>query len=265
MIIETLKSITMTFLHPASWLWISLWVSFLLLCIPKSWGKKLNLFIMLLTIIPLSTITTLHLGSYLLHEHENTYPVPATLPEHVDGIIVLGGTTNTYLSQGRHDPQLNSNAERLVMFTKLAHEHPEAKLIFSGGNPTPSTLKTQRSEGDLALDTLIMMNAPVGKVLFETKSTSTYENALFAKNLAQPQKGETWLLITTAAHMPRAIDVFTAQNWPVIPYPVDYQTPSDLGSLSFPPYFLEEANALHLYLAEQSAIFYYRLKGYILN
>ncbi|HRW61159.1 MAG TPA: YdcF family protein, partial [Defluviicoccus sp.] len=69
------------------------------------------------------------------------------------------------------------------------------------------------------------------RFLFERDSATTYENALFSARLAQPKAGETWLLVTSAFHMPRAIGVFRALDWEVVPYPVDFRTPLDFYSV----------------------------------
>jgi uncharacterized SAM-binding protein YcdF (DUF218 family) len=42
--------------------------------------------------------------------------------------------------------------------------------------------------------------------------------------MIQPGPNEVWLLVTSAQHMPRAVGVFRKIDWPVIPYPVDYET-----------------------------------------
>ena len=42
--------------------------------------------------------------------------------------------------------------------------------------------------------------------------------------LARPAADETWLLVPSAWHMPRAVGCFRRLGWAVTPYPVDYQT-----------------------------------------
>ena len=42
-----------------------------------------------------------------------------------------------------------------------------------------------------------------------------------------PRRDETWLLVTSAQHMPRAVGVSRKIGWPVIPYPVDYRSVKD--------------------------------------
>ena len=41
----------------------------------------------------------------------------------------------------------------------------------------------------------------------------------------RPGDGETWLLVTSAWHMPRAVGCFRKAGFPVIPYPVDLRAP----------------------------------------
>ena len=45
-----------------------------------------------------------------------------------------------------------------------------------------------------------------------------------ARALAAPKSNERWLLVTSAAHMPRSVGIFRKAGWPVIAYPVDYRT-----------------------------------------
>ncbi len=48
---------------------------------------------------------------------------------------------------------------------------------------------------------------------FVRAARNTRENALLAMALAQPQAGETWLLVTSAFHMPRAMGSFGPAGW----------------------------------------------------
>ena len=43
------------------------------------------------------------------------------------------------------------------------------------------------------------------------------------KTIVRPQPGETWLLVTSAAHMPRAVGSFRRVGWPVLAWPVGYR------------------------------------------
>lgn len=62
------------------------------------------------------------------------------------------------------------------------------------------------------------------RIVFEDRSRNTAENAQLSKKKMNPTAGENWLLVTSAFHMPRAVGSFRKVGWPVIPYPVDYNT-----------------------------------------
>jgi uncharacterized SAM-binding protein YcdF (DUF218 family) len=62
------------------------------------------------------------------------------------------------------------------------------------------------------------------RIILESKSRDTDENARFTRELLLPKPGERWLLVTSAHHMPRSVGVFRAAGFPVEAYPVDFRT-----------------------------------------
>ena len=58
----------------------------------------------------------------------------------------------------------------------------------------------------------------------ETQSRNTFENAVYTKQLMNPDSDDVWLLVTSAFHMPRSVGIFRAIGWDVVLWPVDYQT-----------------------------------------
>ena len=201
-------------------------------------------------------VTVLPVGSWLLSPLENRFPQP-TLPEHVDGIIVLGGAINPILSAARHQPVLTDSAERLVAFVALARRYPDARLVFSGGSA--ALVDTTDREADVARKVFQELGLDVARVVFERDSRNTYENARFSKRLMAPKPGERWVLITSAYHMPRAVGCFREAGWPVIPYPVDYGTSPDGDPPSFS--LLAGLDGVHWALREWIGLAFYRLAG----
>ncbi|MCZ7596337.1 MAG: YdcF family protein [Hyphomicrobium sp.] len=61
-------------------------------------------------------------------------------------------------------------------------------------------------------------------LLLDRRARNTSENALFAKQLADPRPGERWLLVTSAWHMPRAMGLFRKAGFNVEAWPSDYRT-----------------------------------------
>lgn len=167
---------------------------------------------------------------------ENRFPVP-TLPQRIDGIIVLGGAVNPPLTVNRGEPSVNDAAERMLAFAELARRHPQAKAVFTGGS---GRLFGQNLKEDAAARGIFaQIGLAEDRVLYEAESRNTWENAVFSRDLVAPKPGETWVLVTSAMHMPRSVGIFRRVGWPVIPYPVDFRTRSD-GA----PYLRSDVSAM---------------------
>jgi uncharacterized SAM-binding protein YcdF (DUF218 family) len=119
-------------------------------------------------------------------------------------------------------PSLNAAAERLTTFVALARRYPNAKLVFTGGSG--ALIPGDAVEADGARMLLESLGVPADRVLFESASRTTYDNALMSRTLALPRDGQTWLLVTSASHMPRSVGAFRRAGWQVQAWPVGYKT-----------------------------------------
>lgn len=173
-------------------------------------------------------------GDWMLYPLESRFQHNPPLPEKVDGIIVLGGSVLPAHSQEWQQLETNDYHERLSAFIALAKHYPEARLIFSGGNAHLSG--DEPSEAEMVRDYFIESGIDEARLTLESESRNTAENVALSKQRLQPRREETWVLITTAYHMPRSVGIFCRQHWPVIPYPVDHKTvPSKRSSIRFDP------------------------------
>ncbi|MCW2237028.1 YdcF family protein [Azospirillum canadense] len=170
---------------------------------------------LLITATPLSSLVALPL--------EERFAKPS-LPDHIDGIIMLGGGVNPYLSLDRNEPSLNNAAERVLAFADLIRRFPTARHVFTGG--TGQLFEPEATEDIPLKAALVQAGIDPETVVYENQSRNTWENAVLTQRMVQPSAGETWLLVTSAMHMPRAVGIFRKVGWPVIPYPVDYRTRS---------------------------------------
>jgi uncharacterized SAM-binding protein YcdF (DUF218 family) len=172
------------------------------------------LVLLLVGILPLQ----LPLIQYL----EDQYPRPQAWPAHVDGIVTLGGGLNTSILQARGVPAPEGSEARLVAAYEAARRYPQARLIFSGGSALLGP--TRYSEAQAARAIFQQMGQDPARLLLEDRSRNTSENLRFSMRLAKPRSGETWLLATSALHMPRAMLVARQLDWPLQPWPTDYIT-----------------------------------------
>jgi uncharacterized SAM-binding protein YcdF (DUF218 family) len=170
----------------------------------------------------------------LLLPLEERFARPAAPPERVDGIIVLGGAVDQNLTEARGIPALNGAAERMTEGVALARRYPGARLVFTGGQG--SLVHGRLSEADVARALWTAMGVPEGQVIYEDRSRNTHQNAVLTRDLVQPQPGETWLLVTSASHMPRSVGVFRKAGWEVVPWPVNFRTGRSFAALYDAPF-----------------------------
>lgn len=172
--------------------------------------------------IALLAIAVLPIGQWLAMPLESRFPMPE-LPEHVDGIVVLGGAVEPGISEAHGQVALNDAGERMLGALTLARRYPDAPILVTGGND--SLLPRDRpSEAAEMRDLLVRQGVDPSRIRLEERSRNTVENAVFSREIAQPLPGQIWLLVTSATHMPRAVGCFRHIGWQVRPYPVDYRT-----------------------------------------
>jgi uncharacterized SAM-binding protein YcdF (DUF218 family) len=223
---------------------------------PRAWAKgllALSLGLMLL-------VTVLPVGSWLMAPLENRFPRPAGYPERVDGVVILGGGVRSDITAARGTATFQDPAEREMALLAFARRYPDAKVLFTGGvGRLDGGIPPETGTIRLLLREQVM---PEDRVLYDDQARTTHENAIYAKELAQPKPGERWLLVTSAGHMPRGMGCFRAVGWELEPWPVDYRTTGtfELGigeRLDEGLYELDEA------AYEWLGLVYYRLLGWI--
>ncbi len=107
-----------------------------------------------------------------------------------------------------------------------------------------------RSDGRTRTYVFAQMGLDSKRLILEQRSRNTYENILFAREIARPRPGEVWLLATTASHMPRAMGVARKLGWVMQPWPTDYMTtPSGIsGYFQYPVNLARIDMAMHEWL-----------------
>jgi uncharacterized SAM-binding protein YcdF (DUF218 family) len=178
------------------------------------------------TVFVMCLIGALPIGHVLMTVLEDRFPAVHDIAQPIDGIIVLGGSFDTLITEQRGQIAIGDPSERLTEFVALGRRFPAAKMVFSGG--AGAWYRPDLKEAVLAYRFFTDMGFDAARVIYESESRSTFENATFSYNLVRPAKGERWLLVTSASHMPRAVGCFRKLGWEVIAYPVDYHTAGKL-------------------------------------
>lgn len=208
--------------NPGNALVLSLALGALMLRRPRwrRFGERL----IVLAVLALLAVTFTPVSALVALPLENRFP-RAEPPGRVDGIIMLGGAVSPPLTADRGDPSINEAAERILAFADLARRFPEARAVFTGGS---GRLLGQDTKEDPSIRAaLAQAGIAEDRVVYETESRNTWENAVYSRDLVGPKPGERWLLVTSAMHMPRSVGIFRRIGWEVVPYPVDYRTRHD--------------------------------------
>ena len=184
-------------------------------------GRRRGFGLIVAATIGLLSIAALPIGSWLAAPLEDRFPAIAA-PGRVDGIVLLGGSVDAGLSQSRGQVMLVAAAGRITETVILARRFPDARVVISGGDG--SLFPAARSEAAATRDLLVDLGVAAERIVLEGNSRNTYENAVMSYAAARPEAGETWLLVTSALHMPRAVGCFRRAGWTIIPCPVDYHT-----------------------------------------
>lgn len=162
-----------------------------------------------------STRTTAEL---VMHSLERHYP-PVAVQDTPNGeaIVILGGMTRGMVP-GTGLTDLGKAVDRLVHGARLFKAGKAPLLILSAGN-APGYQSGAKAMADI----LKLMGIPAEKMLLETKSRNTEQNALYTQKILQQKGIGKILLVTSASHMRRAEAIFTGMGVAVIPAATDYQ------------------------------------------
>jgi uncharacterized SAM-binding protein YcdF (DUF218 family) len=193
-------------------------------CALLLWGRMRRTGAIVTTISILAIILSglSPLSNWVLLPLEERFPAHHDDEPAATGIVVLGGSVEADTSFAHDQLVVNDAAERVIIMADLARRHPQAKVVFTGGSG--ALLNDEPAEAAAVERFLPALGLPRDRVVFETQSRSTFENAVYTRRLFEPLIGERWILVTSAFHMPRAVGCFRNAGFIVVPYPVDFRT-----------------------------------------
>ncbi|MDR9780312.1 YdcF family protein [Rhizobium redzepovicii] len=161
-------------------------------------------------------------GNLMMQGLERRFAKPAGDPESLQCMIVLGGAFENEVNTVRHGIEFNGGADRFVEALRLAQKFPDSRILVSGGDGSISGVY----EGDAAASERFFPLFGVGRdrLIEETQSRTTFENAVNTKEFLASQGLSKCLLITSGFHMPRSVGIFRKLGIDIVPWPTDYRT-----------------------------------------
>lgn len=201
----------------------------------------------------------------LLRQLETQYPAPdptADLTRYA-GVVVLGGALErSEMWQRPGQVALNAAGERMIAPIGLLKRNPNLRIVFTGGEGNFNLQPL--SEGDRAKKFFDSIGISPERVTYESRSRTTFDNAVFTAELPGVDKTQPWLLLTTCAHMPRSMGSFIKAGWNVTPYCVDYRAPEHASWKAVASFsFTNGAEKWHYALHELIGYWAYKLAGRI--
>lgn len=140
---------------------------------------------------------------------------------HDIGIVLTGGLMNEEKAPVEN-LYLGSHADRFAQALLLYKEGKIKKILITGGD-LKLISRPIKSEGILAAEFLIKCGVNPADIILEGKSVNTHQNAKFtAELLRRKYPNQRYMLLSSAAHLPRAIDCFKKQSLSVTAFGTDY-------------------------------------------
>ncbi len=210
-----IKKIVATFLLPTSIIFFFLLIGICFLWFTKKqrFGKLLvSASFVILTLCSYNTF-----GSVLLGGLEQQYPPLLTVPNLVDvpWVVVLGGGIAPDHNLPDHDQLAGSSLSRLIEGIRIHRQILGSRLLLSGG----AVFGTVTEAGVMA-ETAVSLGVSRQDLHLDTRSQDSKDQAKEVKKIVGNRR---FILVTSAAHMPRVMALFEKQGLTPIPAPTDYR------------------------------------------
>jgi len=198
--------------------------------------RRLGFCLTVLSLVALYLLSTPYIAGQLGKAVQSAQPLPPGPPETppAEAIVVLSAGLLP------NAPEYASGAVDEITLQRLAYaaylwRQYKVPILVSGGEMPGSAASLARVMKD-SLEQVF--GVPVQWM--EDKSTNTYENARFSAAILRGEGIARVLLVTHAAHMPRAVRLFDMTGLVVIPAPTAFIAPAH----TFPESFLPRQSAL---------------------
>lgn len=246
-----LKKIITMFIMPFPLGMILLILGLVLLFRGKLFKAKLAL---ILSILWLFIISYSPFANALLYQYENKYPTLHTAPKNINHIYVLGNAHHTDASQPITSQVHETTSVRLNEAIRLYYQLEKKPTIIVSGY---KGLFDPTSDAEMQKKLAIALGVKEERLHLEPLAKDTQEEAMAAKKYIGKAP---FILVTSASHMPRAMQFFKHEGLTPIPAPTNH-----LAQIKYPHYTdFFDPNALrktHLAWHEMLGLLWQKVKG----
>ena len=153
---------------------------------------------------------------------EQKYSPPVQVEELGADVIVMlgGGAIRDSKDVDGEGTLCASPANRLLTAVRL-QKKLDLPILLSGGQ----VYSDSGSEAIISGRILQSLEVPENKILLETKSVNTTQNAIYSAEILREKNFRRPIVVTSAFHMNRAVLNFSKQGYEVIPCPTDFLVP----------------------------------------
>lgn len=137
-----------------------------------------------------------------------------------DAIVVLGGGISPAMPPQSKFPRLVNGADRIWLAARLYHDKVAPRIIVAGGGYMAVPDMPDTTEAAAMRRFLIALGVPADAITDEATSNNTIENI---RNVHAIVGTGRVALITSAYHMPRAMQLASLASLDAAPFPTDFR------------------------------------------
>jgi uncharacterized SAM-binding protein YcdF (DUF218 family) len=184
--------------------------------------RRLALLVLVLAVAHVVILSFQPVGDALMGSLERRARAAAALapPCCYDAIVVLGGGIAPAHPPEMPEPDLNEGADRIWQAARLWKRGAAPRIIVSGGSFLAQHGGPGLTEADAMRVFLIDLGVPADAITDEGKALNTIENI---RNVRAIIGNGRVALVTSAYHMPRAMQLAAQAGLDVGAFPTDYQ------------------------------------------
>lgn len=158
-------------------------------------------------------------SKWLVRSLEWKYLPNGDIPQ-AEAIVVLGGGTRPRIAP-RPWYEVNEAGDRILYGSWLFKQGKAPLLVVTGGRAEWLGEGGNPESEDMAA-IAEMLGVPKSAIIQESQSFNTRDNAVNTKQILDKRGINKILLVTSALHMPRSIQIFRKVGFESIPAPTDF-------------------------------------------